>query len=491
MKIKNYDRLVSHGNIKGRKDILEILNAALEAIDPAERTKAAVRIEGNRLIVGGPAFEAPGDPNSGLAVYELDAIDNIWVIGFGKGVQDSAKALEEILGDKLTGGELIVKHGDPNTLEKIHVTYGAHPVPDEGCVEGCRRILALSEKVTEKDLVFSISANGISSLLTLPVPGITLEEVQKITSIIQIEKGVSTRELNKVRNHVDMMKGGRVSRYFKKAQMVHLLLIGLQSGGGGSEVVLNGYEQIMRGNIWLHTLCEGSTFQDAIGVLRENDAWDDMPQSVLDYLQAAPEENETVKYDEFHTFPSRVFGIMSGMGSHIASAIAKAQALGYNTLDLVSGLQAEAAQAAYYSMAIARSCANKGAPVKTPCCIFTSGELLVTCGENPGVGGRNQEYVLAAATRMHLSPHSVIAAVDTDGTDGPGGFIAEDAPVCLAGAIADSTTVIEAEKLGLDITEALRTHNTSHIHWRLDNGIVTEQAISLGDIGILLIQEAD
>ena len=489
MKIKNYDRLVSHGNVQGRKDILEILNAALTAIDPAERTRAAVRMEGNKLFVGGPEFEAPGDPNSGLAVYDLDKIENIWVIGFGKGVQDSAMALEEILGDRLSGGELIIKHGDPNILTKIHVTHGAHPVPDEGCVEGCKRIIELSKKVTERDLVFSISANGISSLLTLPVPGITLEEVQKITSVIQIEKGVSTRELNKIRNHVDMMKGGRVSRYFKKAQMVHLLLIGLQSGGGGSEVVLSGYEQTLRGNIWLHTLCEGSTFQDALGVLKEFDAWDDMPQSVLDYLQLAPEENETVKYEEFHTFPSRIFGIMTGMGSHMAAAKAKARELGYETLTLASGLQAEAAQAAYYTMSVARSCANNGEPAKAPCCIFTSGELLVSCGENPGVGGRNQEYVLAAATRMHLSPKSVIAAVDTDGTDGPGGFIAEDAPQCLAGAIADISTATDAQKLGLDITEALRTHNTSHVHWKLDNAIVTDQAISLGDIGILLIQK--
>ena len=489
LKIRNYEDLVSHGNIQTRKDILDILNAGLEAIDTERKTKEAVRIEGGKLIVGGAEYEPPDDPQSGLAVYDLNEVDHIWVIGFGKGVYESAKALEEILGDRLTGGELIVKHGDPTTLQKIHVTPGGHPVPDEGCVEGCRRILELSKKVTERDIVFTISANGISSLLTMPIPELTLEEVQRITEVIQIEKGVSTRELNKVRNHVDMMKGGRVSRYFKKAQMIHLNLISLKGGGGGSEANLSGYEGLMRGNIWLHALPEGSTFQEAVDVLHEAGAWEDMSQNVQNYLLSAPIENETVKYEEFHTFRFRVFGIMTGNSSHMAAAKKKAVELGYSPLVLAQGLQAEAAQAGYYSMSVARSCAGSGEPIKPPCCIFTTGELLVSCGKDPGVGGRNQEYILAAATRMHLSPKTVIAAVDTDGTDGPGGFIADDAPNCLAGAIADISTMAEADALGLDISQALRTHNTSPIHWKMKNGIVTDQAISIGDFGIILIPE--
>ena len=167
----------------------DIMEAGLEAIDSAQRTKEIVRIESGKLVVGGTAYECKGDPQSGISHYDLDEIENIYVVGCGKGAQHTAKALEEILGDRLTAGEMILKHGDPYDFRTIHVTHGGHPVPDEGCVEGCHRILELSKRVTENDLVFTIAANGVSSLLTMPVPQVSLEDVKRVTEIIQIEKG--------------------------------------------------------------------------------------------------------------------------------------------------------------------------------------------------------------------------------------------------------------------------------------------------------------
>ena len=74
-----------------------------------------------------------------------------WVAG--KGIQRGAKAVEDLLGDRLTGGHVIAKHGEPVILDRVGVTHGAHPVPDEGCVEGCKNIIALTEDLTEDDVV--------------------------------------------------------------------------------------------------------------------------------------------------------------------------------------------------------------------------------------------------------------------------------------------------------------------------------------------------
>jgi glycerate-2-kinase len=102
---------------------------------------------------------------------------------------------------------------------------GGHPAPDDDCVRGCEKILALAKGLTERDLVFTCVANGVSSLLTLPASGLTLGDLRKTTLVTQIERGMPTRELNPIRNHLDRMKGGRISSYFHPAQMIHIISI--------------------------------------------------------------------------------------------------------------------------------------------------------------------------------------------------------------------------------------------------------------------------
>lgn len=171
MRILNADRLCSHGNVRGRELVLDILEAGLAACDPYANTRRLLRKEGTRLIVGHPDFEPSGDPQRGEAVLDLTRVGRIFVLGAAKGVQLAAKAIEDVLGDRLTGGHVLAKHGDPLILERIGVTFGGHPVPDQGCVDGCRRMLELCRDLKPDDLVFTLAGNGISSLLTLPAPG--------------------------------------------------------------------------------------------------------------------------------------------------------------------------------------------------------------------------------------------------------------------------------------------------------------------------------
>ena len=481
-RIQNIDDLVSHGNVCTRKAILEILEAGLEASDPYYNTKRLIRLEGDTLIVGGKEFEPSGSPVTGEEIYKLPKIGRIFVFGAGKGIQRVAKVIEDALGDRLTGGHVIDKKGHPVILNRIGVTLGAHPVPDEDCVRGCERIRELADNLTEDDLVFTCVGNGVSSLLTMPVPGVSLEDVRKTTYIMQVERGAPTRDLNPIRNHLDMMKGGRISRLIQPARAVHI--VACEPGS---------YDQLMHHNLWLHTLPDCTTFQLAIDNLRKWDAWDAVPSSVRKFLETADPRYETVKAEEFNKRPFRIFGTMPGFRqtAKLPLAMKKARELGFKPVILAEALfSIEARHAGMYVAAIAQTIERSGQPFKPPCALFSSGEMIVTVGKEMGIGGRNQEFALSAALGLAGSKNIVIASVDTDGTDGPGTQFtngSKDMPSCIAGGIVDGETVEEARKAGVNIVEELKRHNTSPALWKLKNGIIASPNISLGDLTVVLV----
>ena len=115
------ENLASHGNILGRKAMLDILEAGLKASDPYNNVKKLIRINRDRLMIGNKEFEPAGTPISGDEVINLDEINNIYVFGAGKGIQRVAKAIEDTLGDRLTGGHVIDKKGQPVILKRIGV----------------------------------------------------------------------------------------------------------------------------------------------------------------------------------------------------------------------------------------------------------------------------------------------------------------------------------------------------------------------------------
>jgi len=478
MRIENEDVLVSHGNVSGRKAVLEILEAGLEAADPYNNTRRLLRLDKGKLIVGNKGFEPRGSFKTGDEVYDLSKVGNIYVFGAGKGCQRVSKAIEDTLGDRLTGGHVIDKKGNDIILKRVGVTLGGHPVPDEDCVRGCEKILEMTKSIRENDLVFTVAANGVSSLLTMPVPGVSIEDVRTVTYIMQIERGAPTQDLNPIRNHLDMMKGGRISSYIYPARMIHI--IAFDPGE---------YDQLMNRNLWLHTLPDCTTFRDAVVILKKWNAWNEVPLSVRRHLEAANPRYETLKAKDFEKMSFRIFGVMPNHIGMVPAAKKKAEELGFRPIILAERLQAEASQAGLVVASIARTIEQTGQPFEPPCALFTSGELLVTVGKEEGVGGRNQEFVLSAAQRISGSKNIVMGAVDSDGTDGPGtqfvkGY--DDIP-CLTGGIVDGETVKRAEELGVNVLEELRRHNATAALWKLKSGIVAIQGISLGDLSVTLI----
>jgi glycerate-2-kinase len=366
-------------------------------------------------------------------------------------------------------------------LKKIGVTLGGHPAPDEDCLRGCEKILEFAKCLTDQDLVFTCVANGVSSLLTLPATGLTLADLRQTTLVTQIERGMPTRELNPIRNHLDRMKGGRISRYFHPAKMIHI--ISIDPGE---------YDQRMHQNYWLHNLPDCTTFQDAIDNLKRYDAWEAVPEAVRKHLIKADPREETLKAKDFEKMSFRIFGLMPGhwQSGKLLPAMKKSEELGFRAFLLADQLvEIEASQAAIYMASIANTIERSGRPFKPPCALFSSGELVVTVGKEKGIGGRNQEFALSAALKISGSENVVIASVDTDGTDGPGfQFSAGGSDIpCLSGGIVDGMTVEEAKRKGVDIIGELKKHNTTPALWKLNSGVVVSPNISVIDLTVALV----
>jgi len=486
MRITNADTLTSHGHVAGRKAALAILEAGLQAADPYYNVLRLLKLEGRALIVGNRDFEPEGSPYFGQdQVFDLDRIERIFVVGAGKGSQRAAKAFEDVLGDRLTGGVIIAKHDDPLELERIEVVYGAHPVPDEGCVRGCQRILELARTLTPRDLVFTIAGNGVSALLTLPVPGVSLEDIRQITYMMQIEHGASTGDLNPVRNNLDQMKGGKISRYLRPATVSHLVLADPSGLMNSSPTP---YEDLMTKNRWLHNLPDATSYEQAIAMLKKHDCWERASAAARAFLEKADPAWETVRRAEFESWGDRIYGMMPYELGMLPTAEAKARELGFTPHCMTSFLHAEAREVGVVYAAIADNCAREGKPFQPPLAMISGGELLVTVGNENGVGGRNQEFCLSAAVKIAGNPRIVIGGVDSDGTDGPGTQFSEykDIP-CLAGAIVDGYTLAEAQAAGVDVTAELRRHNTTYALWKTGNGVVATHGVSMCDLDVILV----
>jgi len=488
MRILNQQMLAGHGNIQGRKNMLDILEAGLQAANPHYNTLDLFRREGDFLYIGGSEFEAENDPRSGTEVIDLRETDRIIVVGAAKGIQHIVTAIEEKLGDVLTGGHVIGKYGDDlSALKKIGSTLAAHPTPDKNCVLGCEKILEWTKEITERDVVITVMGNGCSSLLTYPAEGISVEEVAELTHIMQIEKGVPTYELNIIRNHIDRLKGGRITKLFHPARLICLDCIDVNDPY--TQGVRGDWYSLLKKNYWLHNLSEGSTFQEAVEIIEKYDMSNRCASSILSHLKEARPEDETVHFDKFIKLNFRVFGITPFSRNFMEAAKCKARELGYNALTLAFCEGVESQQAARVFSSIAKQSASYGEPFKSPVALFVGEEMVVATGNSSGVGGRNQEYALMFATLIAGYDNITVGAVDTDGTDGPGGLDLEGAPKCLGGGIVDGFTMERALKAGIDVKSALQTHATSEALWRIDCGIHITQNVSLGDLTAILIDK--
>jgi hydroxypyruvate reductase len=379
-----------------RRDARAIFRAALAAADPA----AAVARHLKRL--------------------NLTRYDRIFVVGAGKAGAAMARAAERVLGRRITAGCINVKHATAR-LRRIELNASGHPVPDAVGVEGARRIAALATEAGRNDLVLCLISGGASALMPAPAPPITLEEKQAVTRLL-LACGANIHEINCVRKHISQIKGGQLARLAAPATVESLLL---------SDVIGDSLDVIGSGP----TAPDVSTFGDAAAIFEKYGIGARVPGAVRERIAAgvAGIVAETPKPGDplFRRVRNTVIG-----SNRLAldAAARRARALGYRTMVLASEIEGETREIARMHAAIARQIAKSGQPVRPPACIITGGETTVTL-KGDGLGGRNQEFVLAAGIDIAGLPNTVVFSAGTDGTDGP-----TDA----AGAIADGETLRRA-----------------------------------------------
>lgn len=449
MIVKNADEIVSHGNIEGRKIAVDIINYAISEIDSYKLVKNAVRLRGNILKVGSYSFD-------------LSDINNIYVVGGGKGSFSIARGLEEVLGDRIAEGVVIEKRGESRRLRRIKIVEAGHPVPDMEGVRGAREVARIARLAGGKDIVFACITGGCSALMTLPARGISLEDVRETTDLL-LKCGAEIQEINAVRKHISAIKGGRLALCAHPAQVVSLIVV--------DEV---------RGLPWGPTVPDTTTFKDAEAVLKKYNIWDKVPKSVRRHIERADPEWETPKQEDFERMGVRAYNIVLANSETVCTAAERrARELGLNTLILSTVMEGESREVGIALAGVAREAERSGRPVEPPCVIIVGGETTVTIIGEAGEGGRNQELVLGAALKIEGSRNIVIASVGTDGTDGP---------TDIAGGIVDGQTVSRAVEKGIDIYNELMKHNSSYVLKKLGDAIYTgPTGTNVMDLRLLII----
>lgn len=420
-----------------RNSANKILDAGLNAVDPAYLIEKQIKRENNVLIF-----------NDGLHI-DLDSFEKVRLCGIGKGVAPMARAMENLLGDKLSGGDIIVKYGHGEQLKKVKTYEAGHPIPDNNTLQSTHLLLDNVKDLSKDDLVFVLLTGGGSALLEYLPKSISLDDLQNLSGIL-LGCGATIHEINCIRKHISLIKGGQLARHIYPAKIITLAL---------SDVVGDDLSVIASGP----TAPDNSTFDDAIEILKKYDVTNKIPENILHILHfgAAGKINETPESEDnvFHLVTNIVIG-SNRVSLFAAEEVAKK--LGFNTLILSSMVQGEAKEIAHVISAIIKEIQISDIPIKKPACLLLGGEPTVNI-RGDGKGGRNQEITLAVANTNIDKPYLFLSC-GTDGTDGP---------TNAAGAICTNTTVERAENSGLSAKKYLANNDAYNFFHPLNDLITT------------------
>jgi len=376
--------------------ILRILSSALEAVDPAEAVRRHL-----------PNLEG-----------------NVFGLGIGKASIPMLMALAEAY--PLSGALAISKHASSLDRNLFPVLLGGHPIPNLDSLRAGNHALDFVSALGEDDTLVCLISGGGSALVTAPYEGITIEDLQTLTSLL-LASGAAIEEINTLRRQLDRVKGGGLARA-TKANVISLIL---------SDVIGNPLEAIASGP----TYPNPTTSEDALAVLKKYEIEEKVPKSILNHL-----DNDTMSEAKILKGAHIIVG-----DNKIAAraAMEQAQREGFESEILTNELQGEAREAGGM---LAQKLRDEMLIRKRPFCLIAGGETTVTI-KGDGKGGRNQELTLAAVSELKGLDDVMLISLATDGEDGP-----TDA----AGAVATGESAQRAESLGLNVADHLSGNDAYH-----------------------------
>ncbi len=402
--------------------------------------------------------------------FDRGKFNNLLVIGFGKASYQMACAVEEVVGSGLiTESVVITKYGharkdvtatEDDELCRIKVFEAGHPIPDENGIIAAEQVIDLIKDADDRTLVLCLISGGGSALFVKPYAGISLKDKQKVTELI-MNAGADITELNSVRKHISMVKGGRLAEIAYPAGVTSLII---------SDVIGDILDVIASGP----TSPDNTSFSDALSVVSKYDLTNKVPGSVLDLLNKGREglipETPGVEDPVFNKVDNIIIG---NIQMAIEAARDAAEISGFSAEILSSEIKGEARD-------VGKWLAEKAKGIKAKRkCLLSGGETTVTV-KGRGRGGRNTELALSFAMEIEGLEGISMLSGGTDGNDGM-----TDA----AGAIVDGRTVKRARELGLD-PEWYLDNNDSYNFFRQTGSLLITgpTGTNVMDLQIILIE---
>ncbi|MBL7177230.1 MAG: DUF4147 domain-containing protein [Desulfobacteraceae bacterium] len=458
MKIKNRGSLLSAGDVKVRRPILEIIESTLQRMDIYHTIKKSLIKDNNILRLG-------------IYQWDLSKSRNVYVVGAGKAANAMAKAVEEILEDSIREGIVIVKQLESgDKLSKIELVEGGHPLPNKEGFLATKRILRIVEQATPDDMFIGLISGGSSALMSCPIPGITLEDEIALTSEL-LRCGARIIEINAVRRHISAVNGGQLAQAIqeKGAEMINLII----SDSVGSAPTTNPLNRVKF--FGTPVAPDATTVQDARDVLKKFDLYSRIPSAITEFFINAGSIKETPKGlgERIHHF------VLQRPADACEAAKRAAREMDLDEIILTTVLEGESREAGTFLASIAKEIALNRRPIAPPCVLIAGGETTTEMDDRSGLGGPSQELALSFALEIADRKGICIAAIDTDGTDGP---------TEIAGGIVDGTTVYRARQKGIDAYGSLRAHDSSGFFTAIGDEIITgNTGTNVCDLNVIYI----
>jgi glycerate 2-kinase len=386
----------------------------------------------------------------------------------GKGAAALAAAAErhyldtlELDPSRLTG-IATTRHGHGVPTRRIKVVEAGHPMPDEAGLKGAEETLRMAQAAEADDLLLVLLSGGGSANWIAPVEGISFAQKLSLTRAL-LRSGAPIGEVNTVRKHLSRIKGGRLARAGKLAEIVTLAI---------SDVPHDDASAIASGP----TVPDPTMLADARAIVAK------YKLEVDDAIRRALEDpaNESCKPGD-SAFARAHFELIARPRASLDAAVRLAKAAGFETIDLGADLEGEAREVAADHARLALKARSEGKRVA----ILSGGELTVTVRGN-GRGGPNQEYALALAALLKDTPGISALAGDTDGADGGAGSASDP-----AGAIIDSATFAKMKSLGLDPRSYLDNNDATAFFGLTGDLLLTGPTLTnVNDIRVILVEGA-
>ena len=402
---------------------------------------------------------------------DIDDFKSIFVVGAGKGTAKMAKALCDILQSKIAHGAINVPYGNKIRLDSIDITEANHPLPDEAGVEGTKRIINILENTAKSDLVFVLISGGGSALMPFPIPNLKLDEKKKITSKL-LASGASIDEINIVRKHLSMIKGGQLVRFVKRGCTIVSLIL--------SDVIGDDMATIASGP----TVPDSSNFKDVDLILQKYDILNNktlkqsslcsiIKNGVQGVIEDTPKPGDSI-FDNVYNFL---------IGNNTLACNKAVKFLKRNKIQAIHLGSSFGGQAIDFGKLLGKL-TNDFAISSLPIAIVLGGETTVKLNRRKnGRGGRNQEAILSAAIKCRFEGRDdiTVASMGTDGIDGNSR---------AAGAIVTPKTIYLSQKRRINLDKSLKYHDSHTALKKVDSILLTgPTGTNVNDIAIICLMK--